>query len=1469
MFDGIHFRSTLAKLQQANDQKDLELLKRVFEHVIQKPTGKPRDPKSVPQGLLVMIAECGITLEDYRISSGALSMYDRTSPRRDQFWCRSLLAKAVVTHHLGILKKGHALIHNVQKAIEYILEVVAIATDSAQRAQGYAHIAYNATVLYWRVTRCLQRDGFRKILLPSTLKLMQVLESQKPGDRDPMWMIEMYSQAAYTCYGTGESKAKDFMDKAMELQIQHFPNDIILHLKLLKYRVHVDVKSADGLNGKFKESPGSTILSMQKARSGDSSREASHLKGVFENCLSTLEKESKDEAIDPEKLSCVAQIGQLAFNVGLYSMAADCAQKALMINQLGGLYHAGVIADMIKHQLEIVMPPAWIVKTLENCLTLEDQEMKLCKHRIDKLKDMVVCLQSAQRLKASEIVEDICQIIWNMVLPLLEVRFYKKIEVVLSACCIALARIESNRHKLRVLFHLEFAKSQLESELLNNALDEIQKALALDYTLADEYLPQELRELLNKEEIERVVHGTERLDVVEVARDLDVQINPIHLKLKLKQDMYRVPATKEEEVLVLIEQVKDAKFASPSVQRNMLENVCAVLQAADKVGLESKKEEKDVKSIEDMGMKATMTRAHLWYEAAQLGIQFQFYDLARILSSKVLEFEWDVARPCHRHLLLQQAHANIYLAKCCAEDMKSMGMVPGFVDDSDAEPILKQEMKLPENYGTQRPKKHEFASLGSTLQSMMLNAVLRSQKIGLMLKEDTICINALSQMWNMHFEAIAIQTRTHVREDLGENCKEEDDVQGVEERKTASMICKSLFLAMVEVHKALWPSEDDKVRWAPKALDQRAHNILIHTAHSICRYFEMQDDNKTCVEIAQGTIKAISSRPEAILYAESLLTILARASEGNEPSEMPDNVIAKSIIWLEMCKLDKVESKVKEELVNKIKSALEEQESQVNVENQKDDGREDDKDIEESKNVFVLPALKGALKMEKEFSTILWSQLAVQAHNLKQPSLVCSAADRAAEAVVSLVSKDSLIMGTQLPLAKLHKISRDRWHWMTKSECAAGMSIFSLIDPKTQDRQKQDHIRSMALNRFMRATFYGAWCAVKTIEDPYDSIIEAVYAPTAHMLHATKRYWNAALPFMNDKVTRQLILKPTLVVHRQLTFVLKALSKYGVNSRQAVDPSFRVEIACLLLQCIFDQGMWDMGIKLSAEILSEIPQSLARPVWKARVLFLLKVGQDVEKDILNIGQDSGDYTLRAGLYCSLARASSNRAQQFQFYQKALQTIGESRNSSQSVEFLVEYAEWMYGNNLGRQSVQDELLTAADILIEPSLEHIIGNQEQDFGRPSPSVSSRNSRSSRGSRGSAASRSIKKMFGGSTKGGDKSHRSALSRKMSASIGKASGRRSSIASKTSRVSSTVAKTVSASEDNNSINAGHMAMLVRIYCMLATIASNKQHVIRLALIAQHFVLEIWKLSIDQVNLDIEQQQQQQEEEEEEEEKK
>ena len=1394
----------------------------------------PRNPREIPGSLLVMAAECAARLGEFATANEALALYCRVAPPRDQFWCRHLLVKALLVYESSVRgARGRRKVHSVEKAVEFVLEALAIATEIPERKAAYNHIVYNASVVHWRVTRCLQRDGYSAKVIKSSTQLVAAVEGSNAQEVEPRWLIDLYVQAGYCCFDAKDGRAKDFIEKAIAIAVKNFPDDVPMRLRLLKYRVHVDVKTGDSMGSKpeFKEFPAKAVLGIQKARSIDPPSDRDKLLVELEALLKGLE--TKEGDVDPEKLYTVGQVGQLALDRGLVGLARECARRGRAIQQLGGLYHAGVMAEIVQHQLDILEPPRRVVAALERCTTRDQQRARLATNRLEKLRELVASLLSAQRLKDAELTEDCCQIIWNNMLPLLEPRFYKEIEGILSACATALAKIDSNRNRLRVLLHLEFAKCQEAAELLNNAATEIKKALALDYTLADSQLGEAQRALITEEEIEKIVEGQERLDLFEYARDLDIQIGPIARTLALKQDMQRAPANAEEVVITLLEQIKESKQASRSTKRKLLEKA---VEAFENDPLDGRAEEGT-----EPRLRLEMERGRLWFEAATLAFGLKLYDLTTHSISRVLRREWDESRPSQRPLLLQQAEACSMLARCCAADLVAAGTTPGTVADDRKAPLLDDDDAAGGEGGDSKGgAEAKKAARDRSAQGRLLRALIKAQTIGLKLRDVAIPSNALREMWNLHLDAIASQSRRFA----------ESAVAGTEiARAEDAPVCHSLYKALEQAHRRLWPVEGDAKgkkggaddadsKWAPP-VDETNEALLIAVGTAVARYLEECGDGEACVSFVQGTLSALAGNTAAVDNAEALLQSLARASGAAEPSPMPERATAKCVVWLEMLRQSEVEEKAKIDITQKIQGALEE------LGEGGDDGGDESaaKAGSESKGsagaAFKLPGLRGAIDMQVEYRTTLWAQLAVEACALKLQRLVVIAADSAAEDAMDGVPKD-LTGGTPFPVDSLRVVTMERWHWLCQADCAAGRSILSQIDPKTQDRQLQDHLRALAIARFARAAFFGGWCAARAAERVQHRTLEAAYPLGSQLLHAAKLFWNSAGEFLRDAVTRRLIQTPAAVVQAQLSRVLAIFSDRGApNPKIMLEPAFRVNIAALLAQCCYDQKEYEKGLDLTVRLLREFPQRIARPVYKLRVLLLLQTGRDVEKDILNIGGDGGDNVmLKANLYASLARAASSPERQFAFYGKAIDALSGSSDPVQSVPLLVEFAEWMYARNMGRQATQDQLLMVADVLLE---------QEETGDTDDLPIGSQASSSRR----SQASRSVRRLFKTPSKAGgsvfSRGSRSKAPSRATPKRGSGAGLRSrkgsgaSIAAsrKSSRGSFGAASSVAPSPPR--LKIAHLATLFRVYCMLARIASNRRNALQLTLVAQSFVMRIW----------------------------
>ena len=124
-------------------------------------------------GTLVRCAEVALALSERAVAAEALASYRRLVSASDAHGCddqfapRAHYASALVNHGdlVDASLKGQALVDGTLSALSQIIAGVRAASRSASRRHGF--LVYNGSVHYWHVSRELQRDGVRPLLLPT------------------------------------------------------------------------------------------------------------------------------------------------------------------------------------------------------------------------------------------------------------------------------------------------------------------------------------------------------------------------------------------------------------------------------------------------------------------------------------------------------------------------------------------------------------------------------------------------------------------------------------------------------------------------------------------------------------------------------------------------------------------------------------------------------------------------------------------------------------------------------------------------------------------------------------------------------------------------------------------------------------------------------------------------------------------------------------------------------------------------------------------------------------------------------------------------------------------------------------------------------------------------------------------------------------------------------------------------------
>lgn len=109
-----------------------------------------------------------------------------------------------------------------------------------------------------------------------------------------------------------------------------------------------------------------------------------------------------------------------------------------------------------------------------------------------------------------------------------------------------------------------------------------------------------------------------------------------------------------------------------------------------------------------------------------------------------------------------------------------------------------------------------------------------------------------------------------------------------------------------------------------------------------------------------------------------------------------------------------------------------------------------------------------------------------------------------------------------------------------------------------------------------------------------------------------------------------------------------------------------------------------------------VPKELQKPIWEAKTIFISKQGKNEMLAISNMRE--ADNSLQAKMWIRIARASNNQFKQYNAYKNAIELLKQD-HIFELVEVYIELAEWLMRNGYAKELVQEQLLSAADILIE--------------------------------------------------------------------------------------------------------------------------------------------------------------------------
>ena len=416
----------------------------------------------------------------------------------------------------------------------------------------------------------------------------------------------------------------------------------------------------------------------------------------------------------------------------------------------------------------------------------------------------------------------------------------------------------------------------------------------------------------------------------------------------------------------------------------------------------------------------------------------------------------------------------------------------------------------------------------------------------------------------------------------------------------------------------------------------------------------------------------------------------------------------------------------------------------------KDDKEATKKDLEEACAI---------LKAEgTEYSAELWARSALCYLEAGMPSAAVDCAERC-EAVIPSGS-------TARKEFSENPNNWINWRWFSVSESTHGQALIALLDPMRQDKTDQDKIKQNAMSHFTLAAQYGA-------NARYPPLVEA----------AARHFWNASLDFQKNAVTRKILPIP-------MRKILDAMQ----NCAGPIGTKIKVRLYGALLTCYRDAQKWKPGLILTDEAFKNVPSTHHKSLWDERVIFMTKMGVNLLGAMLKVKEMYSDRML-ARVWVSVARVSTVRMDQFHAYTSAIDAL--TKTPWESVDYRIEYAEWLFCNDFPIADAEDQLLAVCDLLLQVENPD---NQEEVEIQTSRSGSSLGST----------------RLGGTTK----SVTTAVSTASTAQSAKSKG----------------------VPRPTKLDVRHYEILVRVYTMLASVTADREQQIEYLMLAVDRVLNIWQ---------------------------
>ncbi|XP_075613670.1 cilia- and flagella-associated protein 46 isoform X5 [Balearica regulorum gibbericeps] len=1269
------------RLLAAESRRDVQALKNAYELIKSSSQGKLALDSSdnFSTDLYVLCAEQAFQLGYLEMSSDCLQMFFKGRFPVNQFLGRAYLCQGQLHTPLST--------DNLEEFEKFVLFFMK-AIDFATHDRRYYFLIYNASVLYWQVVRPYLKPGFRYCLIPSLSQIVKALNQTEEQDNE--WRAELMINLLECFLDASKLKeAKEFSSTAAAFIKENVPDKYSQIFSLMVYHKLMDIAQVE------KEIQNSVhfsvIYKMQMLKlQWDTNEFPSDAIANLNSVYVLLKQYSVPPAsLLSVKIPLLLELARFCVKVNYIKLAYDC----ILDLKKAGITEQGKLIEIecLECEYEIKKNGTKIVTYTKGVVEA----------RLELIKNLELTLKHAVQLGDPDVIQVVCTTQWNLCLPLLQYNLHQHVRKSLMSVADVLEEIDSMLVLLRCQVHMEIARIEEDGDRIEAAVEHLQKAIHLDNS--GQY-QEHLRLTFNRLHLCTMLYKSpERLEdqavmMIEQAKRGKQKDNMrnkrfllVNAGLALAPDSFQIVFDSENEAKV-----------SSGKSRSHISYLCAKAQHHIK---SVEKVDEHLKHLNENDRE----RIILWADLAKVARKQEVWDVCRaacrfcilyddtlfrkvtkpkktqkkkastammdddqgdslpgesLLHAKSFSFEKDLLRIL-AEIRFINAEATVHLLRLQGIELNDHAVPPQ--DKSQYHPGYVS--CLPES----DPEWKTYSLWIDYLSQYAMENFQRAAEIGEELNEAWIVHNAVVYILNYNRHLISSGRQREIIEYLQTLLGAIKTVGHNGSTVILLMLCNALARGLI-------------LCWIPKPKLAEKKNKDAATDSS--RKAAAKKHEKANV------VQSVSVDPRGLPDIKAALEICEFAlnvTTGTMPNETVPIAAQQQVIatWV------KAKQLIQQQIGHKLGTEENNDEAQnpmarilVGLEMYSCNGL--------GLMDFAVPSLSQLVKLALECS---WSDSLVELQTLTRLTYFAYVSHDF-EIVMTcskriLQSDEKFIHNRDTKEYEMPG-NRVRQEMLSTTACIQGRTIMENLSGRK-------HVRVAASKAFVQSARYAGEARNYSL-----------------VMFAARHFWNTCLPLLGSPRDREQFKEPTEII---LQNIIKAESKDKQEKKDTVplhqwftkdfqsielsvgccfkgaeeDLTLRTSLYGLLFHIYADRADWEAALKVLDEAIKVLPQTRHRLlIFKYMATVKARLGCNFMVDVQRFRDESEDYL--SYMWRHLVTISRSIVGQLSCFQNAIIALQKQENVWQQVDYLIEFAEWLYCNQFPLNDVNKPLDWVIDLLL---------------------------------------------------------------------------------------------------------------------------------------------------------------------------